>query len=91
MGERYAVHVPVPASTLPFAQLWYEEEEEDMIDLPIMGAMEPTVAEDPMVKMERIFRDLQQVGQQVNMASPKAAKGEKSEPENDVGGGSHCG
>lgn len=39
---------PEVESALPFAQLWdEEEEEEDMTNFPMMGAREPTTAEDP--------------------------------------------
>lgn len=48
---------PEPKSTLPFPQLWEEwEHEDDTINLSMMGATEPTVAEGLMVTMEDIFR-----------------------------------
>lgn len=61
-------------SSLRFAQLWDEEEEEDVVDLPTMGAREPFISEDPVVLLEDIFRDLHQEGQQINMASPEVAE-----------------
>lgn len=40
-------------STLPFVQLWdEEEEEEDAINLPVMVTMELIVAEGPAITME---------------------------------------
>lgn len=46
----------------------------------MMAVMEPTVLEGAVVKMEDIFRDLHQEGQQTNMASPEVANGEGVEP-----------
>lgn len=56
---------PAPEAklTLLFAQLWdKEEEEEDMANLPMIGAMESIIGKDPTVTMEDIFRDLHSEG-----------------------------
>lgn len=44
--------------TLSFTQLWAEEEEEGMVDLPMMGIAKATVTKDLVVTMDDIFGDL---------------------------------
>lgn len=57
-----------------FVQL-YDEEEEGIADLPMIGTTEPTVVEDLEMTMEDIFEDLHSEGQ-INMDSPEATQGE---------------
>lgn len=70
--------MPKIESTLHFPELWPLEEEEDVISLLVMGAKEPSVAEDPTVKMEDISGDLYQEGQQIKIASPEAVEERES-------------
>lgn len=54
---RYANHLLLLSwvgLTLSFSQLW-DEEEEEIADLSVMGATESVDAEDPLVIMEDIF------------------------------------
>lgn len=68
--------MPETKSTLPYAKLWDEDEDEEFISLRMMGAREPIISKDPFPIMEDIFGDLQLEGPQTNIASPEAAKGE---------------
>lgn len=63
---------PMPRirSTLSSTQPWGEEEEEDMADIPMMGAMKTAMAEDPVVTMEDNIGDLHLEGQQTSVTSP---------------------
>lgn len=81
MGEGSVVCTPRVGSTLFLADLW-DEEEEEIVDLPMLGAMEPVLMEDPAVTIEDFFRDLHPEGQQASMASAATAQGEGVEPEN---------
>lgn len=45
-------------STLPFAELWDGDEEEEVFSHPTMETRELIIAEDPSLTMEDIFGDL---------------------------------
>lgn len=65
MGEGFTTPVPEAKaeSTLPFLQLWDEEEEKDDItNLPMTGPTRPIVAEDSVVIVKYIFGDLHPKG-----------------------------
>lgn len=49
LGEGSANPAPETELTLPFAEILDEEEEEDVISLPVMAAMEPTATKVPAV------------------------------------------
>lgn len=55
LGERSAIDAPKTKSTLPFAELWDDDAEEEVVSLLRMGAREPTIIEDPSSMMEDIL------------------------------------
>lgn len=70
MGEGSAN--PTPGWTNPLPHAVVGRGGKEMADLPMTGATEPALAQDQVVTMEVIFRDLHLEGQQAVVASPGA-------------------
>lgn len=61
-------------------ELWNKDEEEEVVNLVMMGMRELIITEDPSKTMEVIFGDLHLEGHQISKASPVASDGESIEP-----------
>lgn len=66
--------MPETELTLPLAEPWEEEEEEEFVSLPMMAARELIVAKDPSPTMEDIFCDRRQKGHQTSTTSQETTK-----------------
>lgn len=69
-SKRSITPSPEIESTLSYTELWDEEDEEGIVNLPMMGDGEPIITNDPSPTMEDIFKDLHQKGQKINITSP---------------------